>query len=113
MPQDERGGDPDNGDGLQPCGIGEMLAQMLVVRGFELALDKNPLIRTAYLFAENVGAEPANGFFPRLDLKVHVERRAKNFDVLRLRKPRRLPCANSGYLFFATEPLGRGRAREG
>ena len=79
--------EPDDGNGLEPGSVGEELAQMPVVRSFELVLDEYPgLIRC--IFAKNVRTEWPDVAFLCFDLQVKAEGRSQDLDVFLLCEPR-------------------------
>ncbi len=79
---------PDDGDCLEPCRIGEKLAQMSVISGLQLVLDQHPTSSHGVL-AENISPEWPDVLLLCLKLQVHADGIAEQLEVVGLREPRR------------------------
>ena len=55
-------GDPNDGDGIQPCGVGDQLSQVSVIGALQLVFDEHPCIVGGVL-AKNIRAERADKLF--------------------------------------------------
>ncbi|MDE3262268.1 MAG: hypothetical protein OYL41_09835 [Acidobacteriota bacterium] len=91
----EPGRDPNDGHRLKPRRVCEQLAQVNVIRSFNLVLDEHPAIR-AEILAKDVSAERPDGLFLGIDFEFQPEGLFQNLEVLRLRKPRREVCGFTG-----------------
>ena len=90
------GGDEDGGaDVLEATGVGEELAQVVVVGALQLVLDDDAVL-VAEGAADDVGLEAADGGLDAFDGELKAEGVAEEGDVGLLRQPGVKSAASSG-----------------
>ena len=82
----ELGCDPDDGDGFKAGGVGQQLAEVTVIRAFQLILNQNPAVGRDVL-AEDVRPKRTHRTLLGFQLKVDTQRFAKHGEILGTGQP--------------------------